>query len=79
MLSRQEKLLSMGRIPAEPLLRVIEPEFDDWVFHSNAGDHYSKSPITVIAERAKITGDTLQKLVDRTNQSVDFNIADKIL
>src|SRR6266487_3333772 len=76
---RERRLLSRGRIPAEPFLSVIEPELQDWAFYHNGNTQYDKSPITVIAERAKVGKDFLLKLVDRTYGSLSFDKADLVL
>lgn len=64
----------LNRVPAEPIIAVIRDylgnEESTEVFHSS---------VYLLAERADIRGDTLEKILAGRNQTIDFDIADRLL
>ena len=71
-------MLERNRIPAEPVVAVIRDYLGAEERKVN-GSFRAETSIYLLAERADMHGDTLQKIVSGRNKTIDFDVADRLL
>lgn len=67
-----------NRIPAAPIVEVLNKYLVGESERAGEGE-YIRGQITSLAERADVSGDTLQKILKGRNQTIDFDLADRLL
>ena len=67
-----------NRVPADPIVSAVRGYLEEEGKRLACGS-FSTYPITLLAERADINADTLQKLLDGHMKTVDFDVADQLL
>jgi hypothetical protein len=67
-----------NRIPAGPIVEVIQSYLDSQGERLGAST-YAPYPITLLAERADMNADTLMKTIEGRMQTIDFDVADRLL
>ena len=67
-----------NRVPAQPIVEIINDYMIRHGTRSSDGT-FEPLPIAVLADQADIVADTLGKILEGRSQTIDFDLADKLL
>lgn len=74
----ESKPLAANRVPLEPIILEVE-QYLDAQENLNLANKDLLAPRAVLAEQARLKIDTFEKLLARRSDTMDFDVADKLL